>query len=367
MSNYLEHNEKLFTDIEAFSTNDVLLQPATGILSSRSKATVDSTFLYNSPMDTVASPKLFYALFSQNQAAVSCRFASDKERIDELNSFYLNSNYWFSVGANTKDFDLLQSWYLTVSKAVRINISVDVAHGDTVPLHTIYRLYSKQPWCRALMSGTVATPASAQNCYNAGCTHIRVGIGPGSACSTRIVTGCGVPNLSAVFNIYKHFNDHCRVHSKSPVIIADGGIKTSGDIAKYLAAGANAVMVGNLLSRTIESAAWKKNYLKYFLHLLTFKLFFKNYIYKRYRGQASLSFQQDKKGFVSGTPEGVEGPLQYPEYSFNSFYTSIACALKSSLSYLGLANIKDMSPQTVKFIKITQNSLLESKPHLLHK
>lgn len=367
MSNHLNYNESLFTDSQALSTNDVLMQPTTGQLLSRSHAIVDSTFLYNSPMDTVASEDLFYALLRENQAAVSCRFSPADNRLKELNTFCRNPNYWFSVGTSSSDFDLIDTWYTATQPKTKINISVDVAHGDTIHLQELYARYKSQPWCRNLMSGTVATAQSANNCYKAGCTHIRVGIGPGSACSTRIVTGCGVPNLSAVFSVYKAFNDHMKPNNTPPVIIADGGIKTSGDIAKYLSAGADGVMVGNLLSKTIESAAWRKNYVKYFLHLLTFKLFFKNFLYKRYRGQASSSFQKDKKGFVSGTPEGVEGPIQHPEYSFDYFYNSITSALKSSLSYLGLKDIKEMSPSTVKFIKITQNSLLESKPHLLNK
>lgn len=367
MSNYLNSNEKLFLGSEALSTNDVLMQPSTGVLLSRSHATIDTTFLYNSPMDTVAGENLFYALLKHNQAAVSCRFSTTKERLKELNTFCRNSNYWFSVGASLKDFNLIDKWYTSTQPKIKINISVDVAHGDTVHLQKLYAQYKKQPWCGKLMSGTVATPESAANCYKAGCTHIRVGIGPGSACSTRIVTGCGVPNLTAVFNVYKSFNDHIKSNFTPPIIIADGGIKTSGDIAKYLSAGANGVMVGNLLSKTVESGGWSKNYFKYFLYLFTFKFFFKNFLYKRYRGQASSSFQKDKKGFVSGTPEGVEGPIQHPEYSFDFFYNSITSSLKSSLSYLGLKDINEMNPSTVRFIKITQNSLLESKPHLLNK
>lgn len=367
MSNHFDFNDQLFNQNEALSTNDVLMEPSTGLLSSRSDAIVDSTFIYNSPMDTVAGPKLFYALLAENQAAVSCRFSSKETRLHELNTFCLNPNYWFSVGASSQDFDLLQEWHLSNTNTIKVNISVDVAHGDTIYLHSLYKLYKKQPWCQNLMSGTVATPNSANKVYLSGCTHIRVGIGPGSACTTRIVTGCGVPNLTAVFNVYKHFNDHIRSNYTPPIIIADGGIKTSADIAKYLSAGADSVMLGNLLSKTLESSSWSKNYLIYTLHILTFKLFFKNYLYKRYRGQASLSFQKEKRGFVSGTPEGVEGPIQFPQYSFDFLYSSIASALKSSLSYLGLKDLKEMNPAAVKFIKITQNSLQESKPHIYNK
>lgn len=212
------------------------------------------------------------------------------------------------------------------------------------------------------MSGTIATPESAINVFNAGCNYLRVGIGPGSACTTRIVTGCGVPNLSAVFNIWNAFQDPS--FSFKPFIIADGGIKSSGDIAKYLAAGADAVMIGNLLSKTKESAGWKVSNYYYYLSLF-FPRYSKYTRYKNYRGQASASFQLTKRGQISGTPEGVEGPRQYPEYSYLDFYSSTVNALRSSLSYLGGKDFQYFSPENIEFILITQNSLAESKPHLL--
>lgn len=363
MNKIINKNIKLF-EKNYLSTNDVLLVPSTGIVNSRKDIKVDDAFIFSSPMDTVISNSLIVEMLKTNQVPVSCRFDSYSSRFSQLTTFHKHENYWFSVGANKKDFDLLISW-LQENKEAKLNISVDVAHGDTKALHKIYKLYSKQEWCKNLMSGTIATSKSAINVFNAGCNYLRVGIGPGSACSTRIVTGCGVPNLSAIFNIWNTFQDP--IYSKKPFIIADGGIKTSGDIAKYLSAGADGVMIGNLLSKTEESAGWNISSLYYYLSLLTLNFFFTNKIYyKRYRGQASKAFQIARRGSVSGTPEGVEGPIQYPEYTYLQFYNSTVNALRSTISYIGGDSLKSLNPNNVEIISITQNSLLESKPHLLY-
>lgn len=363
MTNIYENNLKLFTSSIQLSTNDVLLEPTKGILDSRKDAHLDATFLYSSPMDTVTGINFSKALLKENQAPVFCRFSSDEEKHKALNLFHKEENFWFSVGASEEDYEALKYYFW--DKSSNVNISVDVAHGDTNRMHKIYKMYNEAPWCRNLMSGTVATSTSAFNVMRAGCTHIRVGIGPGSACSTRIVTGCGVPNLSAVFDVWSSFQDY--PIQIRPIIIADGGIKTTGDIIKYLSAGADAVMIGNLFSKCIESSGWKTNKFKKLINVLTFNTLCKSYLYKQYRGQASKDFQIFHKGFVSGTPEGVTGKIQYPTNNVNNFVKTSKAAISSALSYLGLKTINHLNPEKVKFIRISSSSYEESKPHLLNK
>ena len=358
----LSSNQELFKSY--LSTEDVLLYPTIGLLSSRSDAltyTKDNPVLYNSPMDMVASQRLFNELYSFNQAAVSCRFFTETQRLKELYLNYNKKNYWFTVGASEEDYLLLES-YSKIHPNFTVNVSVDVAHGCTSYLLDLYSKYFSAPWCKSLMSGTVATPETAWQVYNHGCTHIRVGIGPGSACSTRIVTGCGVPNLTAVFQIWNTFQGFEK--TIPPRIIADGGIKTTSDIAKYLSAGADGVMIGNLFSRCHESAGWSKNIFYSLAHSLIPIHLFKNKIYsKKYRGQASSAFQLERRGSVSGAPEGVEGQLLHPEYFATDLMQNIFNSLASSLSYLGLRRIKDLSPDKVKFIRITPSSVRESNPN----
>ena len=188
-----------FLSQEYLSTNDVLLLPTQGILKSRSNASVLDTYIYSSPMDMVTGVELCRAMLKHNQSPVFCRFLSEEKKRLALDLFGSDSNFWFTVGASFDDYNYIKQYCL--QNDIKVNISVDVAHGDTVHLQKIYNLYSESSFCKNLMSGTIATANSANSCIRNGCTHLRVGIGPGSACSTRIVTGCGVPNLTAVYNL----------------------------------------------------------------------------------------------------------------------------------------------------------------------
>ena len=364
VKNHWAHNENILNSSKALATSDVLLEPSRGILKSRNHADVESTFIYSSPMDTVTGLDLTKQLLLLGQAPVFCRFLDEATLMEALNTHCKSKTFWLAVGANEVHYNYLKDWAIANPKA-RINISVDVAHGNMQHLHKLYRMYSNASWCRFLMSGTIATPEAAQELYNLGCTHIRVGIGPGSACTTRIVTGCGVPNLTAVYNIWSHFE---KVQYRSPFIIADGGIRSSGDIIKYLAAGADSVMVGSLLSKTVESCGWVTSPYRYFTNALSGGLLYKNKIrYKRYRGQASKEFQMDRITSKPKHLEGIQGPIQYPQYTTQEFITSTKNAIASALSYLGLVSINQLNPKNVKFIKISQNALKESQPHLLIK
>jgi IMP dehydrogenase/GMP reductase len=360
-------NMQVFNSDVFLSTENVLLKPKTGVLRSRRDAITNrKPILYSSPMDTVTDLNFAKALIAIGEAPVFCRFFNGEQKTLALEQLHAKPNFWFSVGANLEDFNALALWSTRQTKKIKINISVDVAHGDTVHLHKLYKMYECASWCNKLMSGTVATAESARNVHNAGCTHIRVGIGPGSACTTRIVTACGVPNLNAVFNVYSEFEqDRISNTCTVPTIIADGGIKTTGDIIKYLSAGADAVMIGNLFSDCIESAGWKTNYIKKYINKLTLNVFFKTFSYKRYRGQASAEFQNKYRGKISGTPEGVTGPIKYPTNNIYDFVNEVHSALSSALSYLGLANTNQLNPKNVTFLRVSTESHKESTPHLL--
>lgn len=357
MTNYLNSNAILFNGI-SLSTDNVLLEPKTGTVLSRRDVMLSKPIIFSSPMDTVTGISLIRAMLRTSQSPVSCRFKSDSHRIQELNAFNKDNNYWFSVSSSEDDFNLVSTWAKKNSNQP-LNIAVDVAHGDTLHLHKIYKLYSSQVWCRSLMSGPIATFPSALKVYNRGCTHLRVGMGTGSA---SIATGCGVPNLSAIFQVWQGFDDLAltQMAKTRPYIIANGGIRGAGDIAKHLSAGADAVMIGNLLSKTTESAGWKTNLFYKILNRITFKKYFKKYLYKKYRGQTSVAFQPKYRGH---TPEGVQAPIQHPEYHYKDFFLKVTFALQCSASYLGLNSINKMCPETVKFIRITNSSHSESTPN----
>ena len=330
------------------STDDVLLTPTIGVLSSRKDAVFSQPFIMSSPMDVVTGLDLTEVMLNSNQAPTFCRYLSSKEKEIALKKYYNYPNFWFSVSASLKDYKYLDSFYI-INPNFKINVSVDVAHGAMSDLEDLYQAYYQAPWCRNLMSGTVSTPDAANFVYQAGCNHIRVGIGPGSACSTRIVTGCGYPNLSAVFEIYSYFKDM----TQDVKIVADGGIRNSGDIVKYLSAGADYVMLGSMLSTLQESNGWIK------------PIF--GQPYKYYRGQASANFQLDRIGKIVAFPEGVTSTKRlHPGKTFDQFNQELKAAISSSISYLGLKDIKELNPHNVKFVRITPSGLNESRPHILN-
>jgi IMP dehydrogenase/GMP reductase len=344
-------NDKIFSinDLSAprLTVDDVLLAPTIGYLSSRSQAKIEIPFIYSSPMDTVTGFNLCAAMLPEKQNPVLCRFLPLPEKKKALSAFYNDENFWYSVGLNKEDYDFLNLFFSSKSGNSKVNISVDIAHGATEQALKFYKLYKEAPWCRNLMSGTVATPEAALFLSDY-CTHIRIGIGPGSACSTRVVTGCGYPNLSAVYEISNAFKN------KDNILIADGGIRSSGDIIKYLAAGANAVMLGRMLSSVNESHGWEE------------PLFGKPY--KLYRGQASKEFQVQRRGKINGTPEGVQSNKKiYKSGSFADFNNQTKSAVASAISYLGINCIQELNPENVKFVRITTSGLQESHPHILLK
>ena len=199
--------------------------------------------------------------------------------------------------------------------------------------------------------GNIATGEAAKKLYNSGADIIKVGIGPGSICTTRMVAGIGVPQISAIMEVKKTLN------KKKIKIISDGGIKFSGDIAKALAAGADAIMMGSIFAGTDESPGNK------------FKVNGK--IYKQYRGMGSIGamssgsanryFQKNFKDKSKFVPEGVEGRVEY-KGSVSKIIYQLKGGLRSSMGYIGAKNLNEITKKA-KFIKITKAGFYESMVH----
>ena len=345
MNNHLspwESNCNLF-DSELLSVNDVLLRPGHGIVKSRSEIDTNNNYIMSAPMDKVTGYELCKVMLAHGQSPVLSRFIDPEERTKAILEFAGEDNFWIAVSA---DYKKEQEYLWDLVKNKRINICVDVAHGSSQEMGVTYYNWRQLPNVIGLMSGSIATPEAAFFCIELGCTHLRVGIGPGSACTTRLVTGVGYPQLSAVFEIKKRQ----MLKDKSEIkIIADGGISTSGDIVKYLSAGADMVMLGKMLSYAEESCGWETN--------VGLKR-------KKYRGQASKSFQQDLYG-KSNHVEGESSKDYYHvKYTFNEFLNEMNDGITSAISYLGLNKFSALSPSNVKFMRITQNSWNESNTNL---
>ncbi len=227
-------------------------------------------------------------------------------------------------------------------------ITVDTAHGHSMGvIESVRKIKAKYPNLKVI-AGNVATAKAVEALIGAGADVVKVGIGPGSICTTRIVAGIGVPQLTAVMDCAE------MAHKLGKTIIADGGIKYSGDITKALAAGGNAVMLGSLLAGTKESPGEIELY--------------QGRSFKVYRGMGSLSamaagskdryFQEDAKKFV---PEGVEGRVPYRGTISDIIYQLIG-GIRSGMGYCGAKDLETLRA-TAEFIKITSASLRESHPH----
>ncbi len=230
-------------------------------------------------------------------------------------------------------------------------IVVDTAHGHSSKVIEAVARIKKMSNSVQVIAGNVATAAATQALIDAGADAIKVGIGPGSICTTRIVAGVGVPQLTAVMA--------CATQARKSGIpvIADGGIKYSGDIAKALAAGASAVMIGSLLAGTDESPG--DTYL------------YQGRTYKAYRGMGSVGamargsadryFQQEVRDTLKLVPEGVEGQVAY-KGAAEAVLHQLVGGLRASMGYLGARTLADFQDRA-QFIRISPAAMRESHTH----
>ncbi|MDY3052598.1 MAG: IMP dehydrogenase [Ndongobacter sp.] len=227
-------------------------------------------------------------------------------------------------------------------------VCVDTAHGHSAGvLRTIEQIKKAYPELQ-IVAGNVATAQGARALIDAGADCVKVGIGPGSICTTRVVSGVGVPQISAIMDCA----DEC--HRSGIPCIADGGIKYSGDITKALAAGGDCVMLGSLLAGCKESPGDE--------------VLSQGRRFKVYRGMGSIGamksgssdryFQQDSKKLV---PEGIEGRVEYKGELAEVIYQLMG-GLRSGMGYVGARTVEELQHNT-EYVKITSASLIESHPH----
>ncbi|EHM09949.1 inosine-5''-monophosphate dehydrogenase [Thermanaerovibrio velox DSM 12556] len=230
-------------------------------------------------------------------------------------------------------------------------IVVDTAHGHSVAvLNTVRELRKRYPKLQ-IIGGNIATGDAAKALIEAGADAVKVGIGPGSICTTRVVAGIGVPQVAAIMNVAKV------AHSMGGTVIADGGIRYSGDIVKAIAAGADVVMIGSLLAGTEESPGEV--------------VISRGRSFKSYRGMGSLGAMKEgcskDRYFQEGTvedklvPEGIEGLVPY-KGSLASVVYQMAGGIRAGMGYVGARDIRELQTKS-RFIKITAASVKENHPH----
>ncbi len=342
---------------EALTFDDVTLAPNySEILPSEADTTVSLTNnlklkipLLSSAMDTVTESKMAIAIAKVGGIGVIHRNLDIKTQVSEIRKVKKYSlKVGAAVGASEKEFIRAKE---IINEGVDL-IVVDTAHGHTKKVGEIIKYIKKSKNNKiALCAGNIATPEAAKFLIKLGVDIIKVGIGPGSICTTRLVAGIGVPQLSAILAVRNG------IKNKKVKIISDGGIKYSGDLAKAFAAGADAVMIGSLFAGTNETPG---------------KLIKKNgKLFKSFRGMGSVGamnqgsadryFQKKQKDMSKYVPEGVEGFVKY-KGDVGSIIYKLVGGLKSSMGYLGSKNIIGLRNKP-HFVKITKAGFYESMVH----
>ena len=342
---------------EALTFDDVTLAPNySEILPSETNTSIKLSKnltlkipLISSAMDTVTEGSMAAAIAEKGGIGVIHRNLSIEKQIFEIKKVKQKKLLvGAAVGASSEE-------HRRAKRILKENLDlivVDTAHAHTKKVSDIIKMIVKtKPKKTTLCAGNIATAEAAKFLIKLGVDTIKVGIGPGSICTTRLVAGIGVPQLSAIMNVKSG------VGNRKVSIIADGGIKFSGDIAKALAAGADAVMIGSLFAGTDQAPG---------------KIIKKNgKLFKSFRGMGSIGamnkgsadryFQTKQKNSSKYVPEGVEGFVKYKGKVDKVIYQLVG-GLKSSMGYLGSKKITHLRKKP-KFYKITKAGFFESMVH----
>lgn len=334
---------------QAYSFDDVLLEPKYSDLSSRTEADLTSNLgedinltlpVISSPMDTVTEDRMALELDAAGGLGIIHRYNTIEQQEQLVYKCYVSGvkNVGAAIGVTGQYKDRAKR---LVKSGANV-ICVDVAHGHHLMvkecLQELKDLFSGHTH---IMAGNVATLEAFEALADWGADSIRVGIGGGSICSTRLVTGHGVPTLQSVLDVSRT--------TSNARIIADGGIKTTGDMAKAIAAGADFVMLGSMLAGTEETPGDP--------------LFAANgERYKVYRGMASSTAQRSWRG-KSSTPEGISATVPYRGL-VSDILKDVRGGLRSALSYTGVRTIAGFQ-STAQFLQQTSAGQAESNTHIL--
>ncbi len=330
--------------------DDVLMIPSKSEIRSRRDPSLKGqltkkiwieTPIISANMDTVTESEMALAMNQLGGLGILHRFASIEQQVHMCKTVKASGaqNVSASIGVN----DDYKERADALIKAGANILTIDIAHGHSVTMMDVMKwLKDKHPSVE-IIAGNIATPEAAEDLIKAGADAIKVGIGPGSMCTTRIITGCGVPQLTAIALCAEVAQEY-----KVPVI-ADGGIRTSGDMLKAFAAGASTVMLGSMLSGTIETPGEIKNGRK------------------QYRGMASKSAQVSWRG---GVPEGMapEGESTYVSVKghVRDVILEVTGGIRSGMSYINANSMEEIRDKA-RFIEMSAAGTHESHAHGLNK
>lgn len=344
--------EELKNRQKGYTFDDVLIVPCHSEVLSRGAPQTTTKItkkfqikvpLISANMDTITELEMAKAMAKMGGIGIIHRFMDIEKQVNqilELKSVLKNNPKHTqyiaaSIGVKPEDIDRAKK---LVEAGVDI-LTIDIAHGDSTMMITTLRQIKKSFPQTDVIAGNVATPQGAKTLIENGADAIKVGIGPGSMCTTRIITGCGVPQLTAIRLCVEECNKY------NVPVIADGGLRTSGDIVKAFAVGASTVMLGSMLSGTFETPGE--------IH----------HGKKTYRGMASKSAQVSWRGEMPQgmAPEGetttvnCKGPVE-------EVVSEILGGIRSGMSYCNANNLQDIE-KNVHFVEMTAAGVLESRAH----
>jgi len=331
---------------KTYCFDDVLLIPAYSQIRTRKDVDISVQLsrdlklnipIIASPMDTVSGPKMAIRLNELGGIAILHRYCTIERQVKMVEEVVsAGRKVGAAVGAVGDYLERAQS---LVEAGVSL-LCVDVANGDHILVEeALYHLKRAVSNDIHIMTGNVATMAGFSHNASHGANSVRCGVGGGSMCTTRIQTGHGVPTLQTIMWSSKAKRGGTK-------IVADGGIKTAGDIVKSLAAGADVVMLGSLLAGTDEAPGEVLN--------------LDGRLYKQFRGMASKEAQTDWRGMANS----VEGVTSYSPYkgSVDGVVKGLVDGIRSGLSYSGVRSIKELQ-EKARFCQISSAGMAESKPH----
>lgn len=330
----------------ALTYDDVALVPQFNNIPSRTEPSLETWLsrklkisipILAANMDTVMSADLADILIAQGSMPIFHRFTSMDEQKKWVKKY--RDKTFISCGIQKID----ETRELLDLGAV--GVCIDVAHGHSDRMFQYIQELKKTHPDKQVIAGNVCTAMAYHDLVNAGADAVKVGVGPGAACTTRMVTGFGVPQFTAV-------QDCARIAEKLRVpLIADGGIRTSRDVVLALAAGASTVMVGKLFGQTLESAAPKRKSDRY-----------PSGYEAKFRGQASADFQNEFYGGLKAktVAEGIDfwGPVSG---TAEELIANLLGGIRSGMTYGGARNLKELQ-RKAEFVQVTASYIHESKP-----
>jgi IMP dehydrogenase len=326
--------------------DDVLIVPSRSDVRSRRDPALNSRLtktrtidmpILSANMDTVTEHEMATAICKLGGVGILHRFMTIDEQVSQLRKMQEEGCGLLAASVGVTEDEKKRAQAL-VAAGVQI-LTIDIAHGHSVQMLEMLRWIKSTAPKVEVIAGNLATPEAAEELIEAGADALKVGIGPGSMCTTRIITGCGVPQLTAIALCAEV------AQSKNIPLIADGGLRTSGDIMKAFAAGADTVMLGGMLAGTIETPGEIKNGRKH------------------YRGMASRSAQDSWRG---GVPEGMAPEGESTSVAIKGHVKDvlleIAGGLRSGMSYINATSVREIR-EKARFIEMSAAGIHESHAH----